>query len=556
MRILFITTTHNSMSQRAYVELTDRGHHVEVQLATSEYEMISAAERFNPDLIVAPFLKTAIPEMIWSKYTCIIVHPGIKGDRGPYSLDWTIMNNEEEWGVTLLQANHEMDAGDIWSTENFKVRHTTKSNLYRHEVTQAAMNCLLDTITKFESKSFVPEPLDYTKSDVKGNLHPKLKKSDRTFDWTQQTDVIVRKIRAADSNPGVLDTIFDEEYYLFGAHEEDGLKGKAGEILATRDGAICRATDDGAVWITHLKVKGQFKVPATFLLQDKLERVPELPLSPFEKYPGRTFREIYYEESNEVGYLHFNFYNGAMSTDQCYRLKQAFIEAKQRGTKAIVLMGGSDFWSNGIHLNTIEYAENPSEESWNNINAMDDLIREIILTSSHLVISSLQGNAGAGGVILALAADCVYARKGIVLNPHYKKMGGLYGSEYWTYLLPKRIGSEKAEELMEECLPVSTSTAKSIGLIDDAFGDSTEEFCQNIRTLVEKLVQSLEYETLLLKKIENRKKDESIKPLETYRNEELVHMWKNFFGEDRKYHIARYNFVYKISCTSELIVNK
>ena len=172
MRILFITTTHNSMSQRAYVELTDRGYHVEVQLATSEYEMISAAERFNPDLIVAPFLKTAIPETIWTKYTCIIVHPGIKGDRGPYSLDWMIMNNEEEWGVTLLQANNDMDAGDIWSTETFKVRNINKSNLYRHEVTQAAIKCLLDTITKFESKSFVPEPLDYSKPDVKGKLHP------------------------------------------------------------------------------------------------------------------------------------------------------------------------------------------------------------------------------------------------------------------------------------------------------------------------------------------------------------------------------------------------
>ncbi|MCQ6275522.1 hydrogenase maturation protein [Bacillus sp. V3B] len=551
MRILFITSAHNSMSQRSYVELTDRGHCVEVQLATSEYEMSSAVERFNPDLIVAPFLKTAIPETIWTKYICIIIHPGIKGDRGPYSLDWAIMNNEEEWGVTLLQANHEMDAGDIWSTKTFKVRNISKSHLYRHEVTQAAMKCLLETITKFESESFVPEPLDYLKSDVKGQLHPKLRQADRKLDWTQQTDVIIRKIRAADSNPGVLDTIFDEEYYVFGVHEESDLKGNPGEILAMRDGAICRATGNGAVWITHLKEKNYFKLSATSVLKDKLTGVPELPLTPFEKYPGRTFREIFYEERNEVGYLHFNFYNGAMSTDQCNRLKQAFIEAKQRNTKAIVLMGGSDFWSNGIHLNVIENAENPGGESWNNINGMDDLVREIILTDSHLVISSMQGNAGAGGVILALAADYVYAREGIVLNPHYKKMGGLYGSEYWTYLLPKRVGYQKAKELMEDCLPVSTTTAKSIGLIDDTFGETAEEFCLNIRKLAEKLIQLPEYKKLLLNKIDNRTRDEIIKSLEIYRNEELEHMWKNFFGEDRSYHIARYNFVYKISCLSE-----
>ena len=48
------------------------------------------------------------------------------------------------------------------------------------------------------------------------------------------------------------------------------------------------------------------------------------------------------------------------------------------------------------------------------------------------------GNAGAGGVFLSLAADEVWMRDGVILNPHYKDMGNLYGSEYWTYLLPAR----------------------------------------------------------------------------------------------------------------------
>jgi putative two-component system hydrogenase maturation factor HypX/HoxX len=40
--------------------------------------------------------------------------------------------------------------------------------------------------------------------------------------------------------------------------------------------------------------------------------------------------------------------------------------------------------------------------------------------------------------MLALAADHVYAREGVVLNPHYRSMGGLFGSDYWTYTLPRR----------------------------------------------------------------------------------------------------------------------
>src|SRR6266542_3960921 len=99
--------------------------------------------------------------------------------------------------------------------------------------------------------------------------------------------------------------------------------------------------------------------------------------------------------------------------------------AKARPTRVLVLTGGPDFWSNGIHLNLIEAADNPADESWRNINAMNDVVREIILADRQLTIAAVAGNAGAGGVFLALAADHVYAREGVILNPHYKGMGNL-----------------------------------------------------------------------------------------------------------------------------------
>ena len=82
MRILFLTTAHNSLSQRLQVELTSRGHGVVIQLATGDEMMTSAVKEHRPDLIVAPMLKRAIPREIWDHHTCFVVHPGIKGDRG------------------------------------------------------------------------------------------------------------------------------------------------------------------------------------------------------------------------------------------------------------------------------------------------------------------------------------------------------------------------------------------------------------------------------------------------------------------------------------------
>ena len=148
-----------------------------------------------------------------------------------------------------------------------------------------------------------------------------------------------------------------------------------------------------------------------------------------------------------------------MSTSQCTRLRDAFLHARSRPTRVIVLLGGADFWSNGIDLNMIEASADPAAESWRNINAIDDLIFEILNTMSHLVIAGLRGNAGAGGAMLALAADRVYARSGVVLNPHYRSMGDLYGSEYWTYTLPRRVGQTRALELTQSCQPIGTRAA-------------------------------------------------------------------------------------------------
>ena len=547
MKILFLTTAFNGMAQRAWIELDRLNHQVKVQIANDDAAMENAVEEFHPDLIIAPYLKKKIPESIWKNYTCLVIHPGIKGDRGASSLDWAVLNDEKQWGITILQATEKMDAGDIWASHNFPMRKTSKANLYRHEVTQAAMKALLDAVEKFQNPDFQPEPLNYSDKTIKGRWNRSTKQSDFQFSWKEKTDDILRKINAADSDPGVLIEIYGKKYFAYGGHLEETLKGQAGRVLAKRNKAICIATSDKALWITHLKAKQAqaIKLPATVALGKYATDILNSEISPFEKKRRATFREIRYEQYGEIGYLHFDFYNGAMDTDQCLRLKKTIEEAKKQPIKILVLMGGADIWSNGIHLNMIEYAENPPDEAWANINAINDLILEIIQSPNHYIISALQGNAGAGGVAFALAADKVLARNGIVLNPHTKNMG-LYGSEYWTYLLPKRIGIEKATLFTEQCLPWGTAVAKEIGLIDDAFEETAAAFRQQVKKIAEEIVTLPYFDKLLMAKRFQRKKDQRVKPLEKYREEELQRMWKNFYENDEGFDEKRFRFVHKI----------
>lgn len=378
-----------------------------------------------------------------------------------------------------------------------------------------------------------------------------MKQDERRIDWTRDdTATVLRKLRAADSFPGLADRIAGVDCWLFNAHAEGTLRGaQPGAIIAQRQGALCRATVDGAVWLTHAKRKSDqptFKLPSVLALPEAAAGVPESALPALPLRDVSTWQDISYEEEQGIGFLHFDFYNGAMSTADCLRLRDAFVAATQRETKVIVLMGGPDFWSNGIHLNTIEAAESPADESWANINAMDDLCRAILDCGSHYIVAALQGNAGAGGVFLALTADRVLAREGVILNPHYKGMGNLYGSEYWTYLLPRRVGWERALAVTQNRLPIGARQAVEQGLIDDCFGDGVPAFAAQVRKQAAELAARPDLALLMEEKRAARARDEAVKPLDAYRDEELARMKLNFYGFDPSYHVARYHFVHRV----------
>jgi putative two-component system hydrogenase maturation factor HypX/HoxX len=542
MKILLLCHAFNSLTQRLFVELKDLGHEVSVEFDINDAVSEEAVQLFQPDIIIAPYLKRAIPASIWQHHTCLIVHPGIIGDRGPSALDWAILNNVPEWGVTVLQANAVMDAGDIWASRTFAMRAASKASLYRNEVTEAAVSAVLEALAHFNDPEFKPLPL--AEANGQGCWQAAMQQQDRSIDWqVDNTDTVLRKIRSADGFPGVRCELSGREVYLFDAHPAEDQHGEAGQIITHDDHAICVATVDGAVWIGHLKdrqVEHPFKLPAARVLGASLNELP----SPTDAQTN-GYERIQFTQRDNIGYLAFDFYNGAMSSDDCRALQQAIQLAKQLPIKLLILLGGPDYWSNGMHLNHIEAADSAADESWANINAIDDLALEIIDTPNQYVVSMLRGNAGAGGVFLARAADELWARKGVIINPHYKDMGNLYGSEYWTYQLPRFAGADNVERITQSRLPMGMHEATRLGLVDKVIDAPRPELDQRIQAQALALLQQ-GLDSQLEQKRRQRASDESTKALAAYRNDELQHMRRNFYGFDPSYHVARYNFVYKI----------
>ncbi|XP_078379709.1 hydrogenase maturation factor HoxX-like [Oculina patagonica] len=560
LNILFFANKHNSLSQRMALELKKRQHSIAVYEINDPQEMTNLALDAQPDLILCPFLTKRIPQEVFSNpnIPCWIVHPGIEGDRGMSSIDWALYDKEDEWGVSVLQADLEMDAGDIWSSKNFPLKRRnintlTKSSLYVNEVTQTAVKGVLEAIDSL-LEGTTPRPLDYNNPQVRGTCRPNMTKADRTINWEMPADEVACQIRMSDSAPGAIgyfrtkegaeDWGWTKAFRVFGAHLEKDrpkfLPGRPGEILGQRHGSLLVKCGRGAVWVSHLKTD-KLKLPATMWMKTDAPTLPDPILSiPYGSHPN-TSQDIWTSMTPDgVCFVYSNFYNGAMSTSQCQRLTSVLRKVEEDDfCKVIVLMGGSDMFSNGIHLNVIEAAEDPAQESWMNINAINDVVR-CIFTSKKITFSALRGNAGAGGAMMALASDFAFARDGVVLNPHYKQMK-LYGSEYHTYFLPKRVGQEKASELLSNAESILASEAAEIGFLDGCVGDSAEEFEGWIKEQASYLARPSLQKHFVREK--NRKASkEVLEKIEKCRSSELAIMAKNF--QDPEYHQARKNFVY------------
>jgi len=557
LRLLLLTHGFNGLTQRLYLELRAAGHAVSVEFDIADSVTEEALALWQPELVIAPYLKRRIPASVWSRLPCLVVHPGPPGDRGPAALDWALLRGECHGGVTVLQSNAEYDAGPVWAWRPVAWRADAgKSSVYRREITQAAVEAVFDALARHVPGTAGPQPPPALPAQ-RGGWQPALPPGARAIDWDRDDDAtLLRKIRSADGAPGVVAALFGQPCRLHDAHPACAADLAAappaapGTPVARRGPALLLRSVDGGVWVGHVRRAqadgSSLKLAATRAFATEAAGLAELAV-PLER-PAEQWDELRYREFGppdaRVGVLSFDFHNGAMSTRQCLRLVAALRALRERPTRVLVLDGGAEFFGNGIHLHDIEAAAtaggSAADASMRNIEAIDDIALEVLTLTDRLTVALLRGNAGAGGCFLALAADEVWAHAPVVLNPHYKNMGNLYGSEYWTYTLPRRVGAARAAELMRARLPLTAAQAQALGLVDALLPAQAE-----VDARAAALAAAPDFAQRIAAKQARRAEDEARKPLAAYRAEELQRMHRNFYGFDPSYHIARHHFVHR-----------
>ena len=338
LRILFLVSAHNSLSQRAWIALTELGHEVTVAIVDSAAAMEAAVDEHRPQLIVCPMLKTMIPESIWAKASLPGRAPGAAGDRGPSSLDWAIELGAPDWGVTVLEANGEPDAGDVWATRDLPRPRGGQEQPVSPRGPPGRDRGARRGDGQDRRRRRRPAPSELGAGRVRPGppADDPGRAGDRLGRGRHRRACSARSARPR-ATPGS---------WTRSGHGVPSLRRAPGARAARAPGGDRRPAhgrdlpgDGRRRGVDHAPQAPRhaggalFKLPATRALALAGPRfdAPEIPVAvdaPLSA--GQTYREIAYEEEGGVGYLHFDFYNGAMSTEQCRRLHEAFLLARSR----------------------------------------------------------------------------------------------------------------------------------------------------------------------------------------------------------------------------------
>ncbi|AHM59649.1 formyl transferase domain-containing protein [Flammeovirgaceae bacterium 311] len=142
-----------------------------MQPATTEAAIEAAAAYFQPQLIIAPFLKKGLPTPLLQKYTVLTIRATAGTDRGPVNYNGVLTENLQNWRITVYQGSLAKEVSSNSTPQNFMVPLKAKSNFYQHHLTRAVVQDILDTVEKIQKKALLANTLQRTGTKVIGRLH-------------------------------------------------------------------------------------------------------------------------------------------------------------------------------------------------------------------------------------------------------------------------------------------------------------------------------------------------------------------------------------------------
>jgi methionyl-tRNA formyltransferase len=233
----------------------------------------------QPELIVVAAFGQILPTAILDlpRHGCLNVHTSLLPRyRGAAPIQWALLNDETETGVTIMKMDAGMDTGDILTQATTPVRPEDNSQTLHDRLARLGAELLVQTIPDFVAGRIAPKAQPQTGV----SYAPKIKKQDGQIDWNQPARMIWNRIRGLVPWPGAftrLATQPQRQVLKLWAAEVLNRAGSPGEVLqADKEGVVIGCGTD-ALRVLELQREGGRRLPAREFLAGH-------PLNPGERF--------------------------------------------------------------------------------------------------------------------------------------------------------------------------------------------------------------------------------------------------------------------------------
>jgi methionyl-tRNA formyltransferase len=232
-----------------------------------DVRFVSDLAKLEPDLIVVAAYGQILPQAILDlpRHGSLNVHTSLLPKyRGAAPIQWAILNDDPETGVTIMKMDAGLDTGPILTQQRTRIEPTDNAATLHDRLAQIGAELLVSTIRDHIAGKITPQP-----QPAEGAVYArKLTKEDGELDWSQPARVLWNRVRALTPWPGAFTHLRGQPPALLKVWQAEvkPVSGSPGEILRADKAAIVVGCGKDSLVLLEVQREGGRRMSAADFL--------------------------------------------------------------------------------------------------------------------------------------------------------------------------------------------------------------------------------------------------------------------------------------------------
>lgn len=218
-------------------------------------DSVEIIKSLQPEVIVVAAYGMILPKAILDipKYGCINIHASLLPKyRGAAPVQWSIINGEQETGVTAMQMDEGIDTGDMLIFKSTPIGPNETSMELMERLSHIGAELLLETLEAAKRGALKPVPQDSSKFSYASMLTKELAK----VDWSKTAGEIHNLIRGLVPWPVASSVYNGKKLKIYSSQVAGHADKKPGAVLQDKNKFLVSCGGNTVLELTEVQYEG------------------------------------------------------------------------------------------------------------------------------------------------------------------------------------------------------------------------------------------------------------------------------------------------------------